>query len=113
MGKKRLLIFIPTFPVVSETFILREVQQLVERNNFDITVVALKQGKVVLPQDLESVVKYERLNPISALFGLFYLILKPLRSFEALRILGVGRAYLFIKSLGYSYIFSKWSCRLQ
>ncbi len=108
MGKKRLLIFIPTFPVVSETFILREVQQLVERNNFDITVVALKQGKVVLPQDLESVVKYERLNPISALFGLFYLILKPLRSFEALRILGVGRAYLFIKSLGYSYIFSKY-----
>lgn len=60
--KKKLLIFVPEFPLLTETFIEREVSELISRDNFDITLWSLKKGNVSLVSDISSRLKYDRLN---------------------------------------------------
>ncbi len=55
---KKILYFVPTFSNLSETFILREIESLVQREKLDVHVVSLKQGKAKLPDCLIYKVTY-------------------------------------------------------
>lgn len=58
--KKRILVFIPEFPVLTETFIEREITKLVERGNVDLTVFSLLEGKGSVSEILKDRVVYNR-----------------------------------------------------
>ncbi len=60
--KKRILVFIPEFPVLTETFIEREIAKLVERGNVDLHVFSLKKGRGYLSEVLLDKVTYERIS---------------------------------------------------
>jgi glycosyltransferase involved in cell wall biosynthesis len=68
--KKKVLVFIPEFPVLTETFIERELAKLAERGNVDLTIFSLKKGKNRLSDVLEDRVHYEKLT-----FGDFFTLL--------------------------------------
>jgi colanic acid/amylovoran biosynthesis glycosyltransferase len=58
--KKRILVFIPEFPVLTETFIERELAKLEERGNVDLKVFSLAKGKGEVSEILENKIVYER-----------------------------------------------------
>ena len=60
--KKRILVFISEFPVLTETFIERELAKLVERGNVDLTIFSLAKGSGVVSEILENKIVYDRLN---------------------------------------------------
>jgi len=59
--KKRILVFIPEFPVLTETFIERELAKLQERENVDLTIFSLAKGSGEVSEILKNKVVYERL----------------------------------------------------
>jgi colanic acid/amylovoran biosynthesis glycosyltransferase len=113
IAKKKILYFIPEFPGLTETFIEREVSKLIEFGNLDVTVLSLRQGVGVTSKETLEKVYYRRLNFLSLVQGLFYIITNPLRVYSAFTLVSkdnsksfLGILYLFIKSLGYAKIFS-------
>ena len=68
--KKRVLVFIPEFPVLSETFIERELSELVERGNVELVVFSIKKGIGYLSENLKTRVLYKRLG-FTDIFGIF------------------------------------------
>lgn len=75
---KRILYFVPTFSNLSETFILREIEELDKLGNLDIHVVSLKEGKALLPESLVYKVTYIKLSYLDA-FKSFSFIFKNLK----------------------------------
>ena len=73
MSKKKVLIFIPTFPVLTETFIEREVSQLAKSDKLDLVVVSMKKGSGVLSEASEKVTSYQRLDREHFLKGFSYI----------------------------------------
>lgn len=57
---KKILYFIPTFSNISETFILREVSQLIEFGNLDIQILSLKEGNAKLSKEVKDRTIYFR-----------------------------------------------------
>lgn len=114
-GKKRVLIFVPEFPRLTETFIEREISKLVERNVVEVTVVALKKGKGKVSDNLVDKVHYRKLTiPIclSAAFAYLPKIGKIIKVFKELKDTGkgfVGKFYTFLKALAYTKIFSEYN----
>ena len=76
---KKILFFVPTFSNLSETFILREIDSLDRRGNFSIHVLALKEGKAELPENLKFKVSLIPLK-FSDILSAFPFILKNLIS---------------------------------
>ena len=70
-GKKRVLIFIPEFPALTETFIEREISKLVERGNVDVNVISLKKGRGRLSSNIKDKVTYKRLDTLTNISALF------------------------------------------
>lgn len=111
--KKKVLYFVPTFSNLSETFILREVEKLLERGNIEIHVLSLKEGKAKLSQDLSTRVtylkfKFSDLKEILLFFfknfqKIFFVFLKFFRDsedsfFTKLKLFGKGVVYSFYLS---------------
>jgi glycosyltransferase involved in cell wall biosynthesis len=107
-AKKRILYFIPEFPRLTETFIEREVSKLVESGNLDISVLSLVKGIGVTSKETLARVSYKRLDFISFIQGLFYVVIRPLRVYKAFTLVS-SNPYLFFKSLGYAKIFSSYN----
>jgi len=107
--KKKVLIFIPKFPALTETFIEREVAKLVERENLDVTVISLEKGDGSLSEFSERVTKYERLTIPNCIGGAFYFFTRTKRVFLALQEVGFSHLYSFLKGVGYAYAFSKYN----
>ncbi|MBI2414962.1 glycosyltransferase family 4 protein [candidate division WWE3 bacterium] len=108
--KKRVLVFVPEFPVISETFIERELSELAKSQKIELKIYALKKGADFSDQALSLHTEYINLSFTDILFGkLYYLFKKPSKFFECLRIATPKRYFLFVKSLGYAKIFSKFN----
>jgi len=109
--RKKVLVFIPEFPVLTETFIERELSKLVERDNIDLVVVSLKKGRGSLSENLKDSVYYKRLGVLN-IPGVLIYVLTHLRSILIVsRELDFGltsKFYLLFKSVGYSKIFSSF-----
>jgi glycosyltransferase involved in cell wall biosynthesis len=118
--KKRVLVFIPEFPVLTETFIERELAKLAERGNVELTVFSLKRGENNLSDVLEDKVYYGRYR-LSDIFNgaIFFItnfskILKVFLDFEknvknnknsrdgCIKPGLLKRIYTFLKSVGYA-----------
>ena len=81
--KKKLLYYIPHFPVLSETFIEREASKLVEFDQMDITILSLTAGSGAMSENIKDKVHYVRLTIgicVSALFS--YVFKNPKKMIE-------------------------------
>lgn len=113
--KKKIVIFIPEFPVLTETFIQRDIVKLVELGNLDVRVVCLKKGKSNLHESLVDVVHQVSLSPFDILAGLNYFFTKKEQIKQIRHILKgdltknvFSKYYLMFKSLGYASILSQF-----
>jgi glycosyltransferase involved in cell wall biosynthesis len=117
--KKRVLVFIPQFPTISETFIEREISKLVEKNTFNYSILSLKRGRGILSANLKDKVMYGKLNFFNVIPSIFYflfmLIVHPKKLSKAFELTNdkglnlVKRAYLLFRSVGYyTRVFSKY-----
>lgn len=112
--RKKVLIFIPEFPALSETFIEREISKLVERGNVDVNVLSLKKGTGRLSNNIKDRVIYKRLDIFTSISALFTYLPKLgllIQIFKGLKDSGkgfLGKMYLFLKATGYAKIFSQF-----
>ncbi|MFC1722345.1 hypothetical protein ACFL0C_01710, partial [Patescibacteria group bacterium] len=113
--KKRILVFIPEFPVLTETFIERDLASLVSRGNLDISILYLKRGTGHMSKEVTEVASKSRLNPIDALFSIKYYLLYTKRVLLAWSFVKrdltksvFQRCYLFAKAVGYTNIFASF-----
>ncbi|MBU0535015.1 glycosyltransferase family 4 protein [Patescibacteria group bacterium] len=106
---KKVLVFIPEFPVLTETFIERELSKLVERNNVDLVVFSLKKGTGHLSENLRTKVLYQRLG-FPDIFGIlkytFSHFDKISKIYGDLKPGSHSRLFLILKSVGYSLKFA-------
>ncbi|MFC1756096.1 glycosyltransferase family 4 protein [Patescibacteria group bacterium] len=113
--KKKIVIFIPEFPVLTETFIQRDIVKLVELGSLDVSVVCLKIGKANLDESLKDLVFEARLSPLKSLVSLKYFVTKKDEIKRIKDLLkedegsGVKKFYLLIKSLGYASILGSYN----
>ncbi len=112
--EKKVLFFIPAFPVLTETFIEREIVKLTERGKFEIIVLTLAGDAEKLPEILKNKVYYRRLNLINVLAGLIFLFTQPRLVSKMLKIVEssprsfLDKLYLVLKSFGYAKIFQSY-----
>ncbi len=106
--QKKVLVFVPEFPVTTETFISRELSALAELGRFDIQLVAMKRGTAPIPENLKSKVYFHRVSFFDYLRGKWSSFWHPVRRFRAFKAVGFTRPFLFIKILGYANVFSKF-----
>ncbi len=109
--KKKITIFIPEFPVLTETFIQRDIVKLVELGSLDVDILCLKKGTGELDELLKPRTHKIRLNGIDLLFSLKYLLLRTEEIKKINHILKgdltrsyLKRYYLLLKSLSYANI---------
>lgn len=101
---KKILIAIPTFSNLSETFILREVESLNKSSEIDVNVISLKRGKALVSEEISSRVTYLSLKFKDLVSSLNFI----LKNFKP--IWKVSRLYLSTSDQSFFqkiYIFSK------
>lgn len=107
---KKVLVFIPEFPVLTETFIERELSKLVERGNVDVVVFSLKKGVGYLSENLKARVLYQRLG-FSDIPGILIYSLSHFKLissiYKELKSGSHNKLFLVLKSVGYSLKFAK------
>ena len=112
--KKRVLVFVPEFPKLTETFIQREISKLIELGNLEITVFSLKKSSGKLLEGVSDHVVYQRLGVLSFLKGwVYFLTTRPSQLWNTAKYffsLKKGNSFskvpFFFKSVGYTYLFS-------
>jgi glycosyltransferase involved in cell wall biosynthesis len=114
-NKKRILVFLPEFPVLTETFIARDLEMLVSSEMLEVEIVALKKGAGELSPELAKHFHRSRLNIIDLFFSLKYFLLKKEKVAELKRIIqgdltknSWQKFYLLWKSLGYTNILKNY-----
>lgn len=76
--QKRVLYFVPQFPVLTETFISSEVSKLIEFGNLDISVFSMASGTGKMPDNVKARVHYDRLTLMDCILAVFqYIVLNP------------------------------------
>lgn len=114
---KNILYFVPEFPVLSETFIEREITKLIEFGNLAIKVLSIKKASGFISPNTAKVTYFKSLNFIYLVKGLLYLFSEAKKRgvFQALGLILkdsskslISRLYLFVKSLGYAVLFSEF-----
>ena len=116
--KKKLLIFIPEFPVLTETFIQQEITQLVKCGHFDIRIFVLRKGDVSLDPEVEKAIYCKKLNAFTSFIGFFYFlkivftkfprVLSLYRDLKDKKVSIVRKLYVMSKAIGfYTEEFSK------
>lgn len=116
IAKKRILYFIPEFSRLTETFILREVNQLIKHGRLDITVLSIQKGTAPLSINVAKRTFYEHLN--------FLILVQAFAIYSVRNLKGICEAFslvllrdqhpfferlkLVIKGVGYAKIFEKY-----
>lgn len=114
--KKRIIFFVSEFPVISETFIEREIFELYKRNNLDIKVVTLKSIDAYNYPELKDIVSIVQITPLNIVLGKFrFLFTKPAALFETLQLALKNKSdsllsniYTWIKSVGYADVIARY-----
>lgn len=123
--KKKILVFIPKFPNLTETFIEREIAKIADRGVIDVTVFSLCKGNGIYSESLEGKVYYGRLgikdltsflpyffrnfSHISRVFKTFCKLKKDVSVKEySDRSSIVKEIFTFLKSVSYASKFSRF-----
>lgn len=107
---KKLLIFVPTFPVLSETFIQREIAELTKvAKNYSVTVLSLGPGASGTTAETGVNVIYRRVKPLDILKGFTEISWSTFSRLYRISLNNKPRGlisnfYLLIKAIGYSHI---------
>ncbi|KKS31941.1 hypothetical protein A2380_01200 [candidate division WWE3 bacterium RIFOXYB1_FULL_43_24] len=106
--KKKVIIFIPEFPVLTETFIEREIAKIAERGNLDLSVMSLLRASGEVSPVLEPLVRYKRLSILDLILSLRFFFNAGKNISKALGVIkGCGSPYYtLLKGMGYAQIFS-------
>ena len=112
----RILYFIPEFSRLTETFILREVSQLIKHGRLDITVLSIQKGLAPLSSEVEKRTFYERLNFLTLVQAFAVYLVRNFKGiYEAFSLVlskdqspFFERLNLVIKGIGYAKIFEKY-----
>ncbi len=115
--KKKILIFVPEFPRLTETFIQREISKLVDLGNLEITVFSLEKASGRLFDNVATHVVYQRLDFVTAIRAwIYFLSRKPSVLGKTFRFLLstkeetlAKKLVIFAKSVGYAYLFKQLS----
>ena len=110
-SRKKILVFVSRFPVLTETFIERELSKLVERNIVDLIVVALRRGDGSVSENLKDKVFYKR-EGLADIPGFLVYFFRNFSKVPALfRELEGGflkKTFVLLKSIGYAKYFSSF-----
>lgn len=114
-SKKKILVFVPEFPRLTETFIQRDISGLIELGNLEVLVLSLKKTNDELFPNVAPCVVYQRLKFSTLLKAGFYFLFKfPRRLWRTLIFFLSAKEksipqklFWFIKSMGYAYLFTK------
>lgn len=116
MEKKKVLVFLNEFPVLSETFIERDLRELVSFGRLDIDIVFTKLGDGFMSETVSKHSHQRRLTWKDSIFAIKYFLTKPKLVLSAFKIvLGdnskslIQRKFLFLKCVGYTKIFEEFS----
>jgi len=106
--KKKVIIFVPEFPVLTETFIERELAKIAERGNLDLSIVSLRRASGEVSSVLGPLVKYKRLSILDLILSLRFFFSAGKNISKALVILKTcgNPYYTLLKGMGYAQIFS-------
>jgi colanic acid/amylovoran biosynthesis glycosyltransferase len=118
-NKKRIIVVIPEFPRLTETFIERDVSKLAEFEDIDLTVFSLVEGKGYLSPNLVGKVVYQRLKLLNLISGvLLQCLAKPQITVDLLvKVLAKDsfdttsiwqRVLFVVKGAGYAQLFKKF-----
>lgn len=113
--KKKVLIFVPSFPVLTETFIQREIVYLAQNNNIEVNILSLEKGNGLPDTRLNEKLHYYRLNILRIIPTAFFILFNIKKIYIAFRnldpkVMGfLKRIFLVIKSAGYTRKFRKFS----
>ncbi|MFC1621924.1 glycosyltransferase family 4 protein [Patescibacteria group bacterium] len=97
----------PKFPKLTETFIERDISKLVELGNLDVKVLFLEKGEGKMSEFSSSVSEEARLTWWDSFCALRFFVTKFGRVFEVFFL--IKNVYLFLKSVGYAQVFSKYN----
>ena len=114
MGTKRVLVFVPEFPRLTETFIQREISKLIDFGNLDVTIFSLQKASGKFLEGVEDRVVYRRPNVVILLKALLFFggkfskrLCKTFKDFVIAPEKSEKVSFpLFVKSMGYAYLFS-------
>jgi colanic acid/amylovoran biosynthesis glycosyltransferase len=114
-NKKTVLFFVPTFPVMSETFIERELCELKSRGNINVQIAAFKKGSELNCKELSDNVDYLGLGYKDLFSALVtFATENPIVLWRTRTLLKHNKNknyfanfYLWLKSVGYAYLLSK------
>lgn len=120
-NKKKVLVFIPEFPVLTQTFIRREFEKLVERGNIDLVIYSIKKGDEEISDALRPRVFFDRLSyfdipgilayifmHLPEILKIFYSMVFAERTGEDPDRGFMASIKILIKSVGYSQKFSRF-----
>ncbi len=105
--KKKVLVFVPKFPVLSETFIDREISKMTESAVLDIKILSLEKGQGMVSPNLVDKVSYYKLNVLDLLLSFpmwFDYLPRILRAYSLLKStpFSFGKIYTLIKAVGFA-----------
>jgi colanic acid/amylovoran biosynthesis glycosyltransferase len=106
MDTKNVLVFVPRFPALSETFIERELSKLADCENVNVTILSLEKGSGVISENIKNKVVYRKLSVFDAakalplLFSNFNKLVKINHK--------IKNWYTVLKAVGYASIFSEY-----
>src|SRR3989338_7070429 len=115
-SKKRILYFIPTFPVLTETFIAREVIKVIEIGEVDVRILSLSKDRGSIEEFVKDRVTYKRIGIPDCIFALSYLFQNSKMVFRIYKeiffssgLWNISNLYLFFKSLAYANIIKQFN----
>ena len=110
---KKVVFYVPRFPVLSEIFIEKEVAKLASREKIDVSVLSIEKGNGVLPDVLKDRVFYNQLK-LTHIFGLIPIFVfnlpKVINAYNLLTNLNTlffNKIFLLGKAVGYSVVVKK------
>jgi colanic acid/amylovoran biosynthesis glycosyltransferase len=102
---KKVLFFIPSFPVVTETVILRDILYLQKSKKIDLVVFSLAPGSGDLPLELQSVTYYKNFDFFTFLKTFKLLFKFPINYYFLLKF----DLFFILKSLYYASYISRFA----
>jgi len=108
--KKKVLVFVPKFPVATETFIQRELLELSSSPVLDVKILAILKGNAKLDPALQDRVTYKEASIVEILISPFKLLLRTIFSYKRVaaawqsmegKISPFRRLFNLLKAVGY------------
>ena len=118
--KKKILVVVPEFPRLTETFIERDISKLATYESLDIEIFSLKKSNGYISENISDRITYSRMSYKDALTGFIrFCLFKPKQTFTCIKALLKRDPYdtnslihnmaLLVKGFSYAVVFERYS----